>query len=158
MHWRKGWIRRVKRFVGSHIVEGMNIVVKNSIHYNDLVFSIYCAFTLWNKRLPWVDNEFRKLCVLIIIYLQLGCSTKGMHNFNLENELCKIKIHLTFTELIKNPPYKNLVLKMNCSANSQVPSDTVNLQEENPKNFIGSTLAEKKLKMMQVHLLLFTLH
>ena len=29
------------------------------------------------------------------------------------------------------------------SANSQVPSDTVNLQEENPKFFIGSALEEK---------------
>ena len=29
------------------------------------------------------------------------------------------------------------------SANSQLPFDTVNLQEENPKIFIGSALAEK---------------
>ena len=50
-----------------------------------------------------------------------------MHNFNLENELCKIKIPMPFTELIKNPSYKNSVLKMIGSANSQVPSDTVNL-------------------------------
>ena len=48
-----------------------------------------------------------------------------------------------FTELIKNPCYKNSVLKMMGLATSQVPSDTINLQEENPKIFIGSTLAEK---------------
>ena len=29
------------------------------------------------------------------------------------------------------------------SANSQLPSDTVNLQEDSPKIFIGSALAEK---------------
>ena len=68
---------------------------------------------------------------------------KSMQNFNLENELCKIKIPMPFTELIKNPSYKNLVLKMIGSSNSQVPSDTVNLQEENPKFFIGSSLTEK---------------
>ena len=66
-----------------------------------------------------------------------------MQNFNFENELCKIKIPIPFTKLINNPCYKNLVLKMMGSAASQVPSDTVNLQEENPKFFIGSALAEK---------------
>ena len=66
-----------------------------------------------------------------------------MQNFNLENELGKIKIPMPFTELMKNPSYKNLVLKMIGSANSQLPSDIVNLQEENPKIFIGSALAEK---------------
>ena len=68
---------------------------------------------------------------------------KGMQNFNLENELYKIKIPIPFTELIKNPSYKNSILKMIGSANSQVPSDTVNLQEENHKIFIGSALAKK---------------
>ena len=69
-----------------------------------------------------------------------------MQNFNLENELCKIKIPMPFIELIKNPSYKKLVLKMVGSASSQVPSDIVNLQEENPKIFIGSALAEKHEK------------
>ena len=50
---------------------------------------------------------------------------------------------MPFSKLIKNPCYKNSVLKMMGSATSQVPSDTVNLQEENPNNFIGSALAEK---------------
>ena len=50
---------------------------------------------------------------------------------------------MPFTELIKNPSYKNSILKMIGSASRKVPFDTVNLQEENPKIFIGSTLAEK---------------
>ena len=50
---------------------------------------------------------------------------------------------MPFTELIKNPCYKNSVLKMMGSATSKVPSNIVNLQEENPKFFIGSTLEEK---------------
>ena len=68
---------------------------------------------------------------------------KIVQNFNLENELGKIKIPMPFTELMKNPSYKELVLKMIGSANNQPISDTVNLQEENPKIFIGSSLAEK---------------
>ena len=82
---------------------------------------------------------------------------KSMQNFNLENELGKIKIPMPFTELMKNPSYKNSVMKMIASANSQFPSNTVNLQEENPKIFIGLALAEK-MKMRQVHHLLFTSH
>ena len=66
-----------------------------------------------------------------------------MQNFNFENEFCKVKIPIPFTELIKNPCYKNSVLKIMGSASSQVPLDIVNLQEENPKIFIGSNLAEK---------------
>ena len=66
-----------------------------------------------------------------------------MQNFNFENELWKVKIPMPFTELIKNPCYKNSILKMIGLAVNQVPSDTVNLQEENPKIFIGSALAEK---------------
>ena len=68
---------------------------------------------------------------------------KNIQNFNFENELCKSKVSMPFTELIKNPCYKNLVLKMMGSATSQVPSNTVNLQEKNPKIFIGSALVEK---------------
>ena len=66
-----------------------------------------------------------------------------MQNFNLENELGKIKIPMPFTELMKNPSYKDSVLKMIGSTNSQPLSDTVNLQEENPKILIGLALVEK---------------
>ena len=68
---------------------------------------------------------------------------KNVQNFNLENELGKIKIPMPFTELMKNPSYKESVLKMIGPANNQPLSDTVNLQEENPNIFIGSALAEK---------------
>ena len=50
---------------------------------------------------------------------------------------------MSFTELMKNPSYKESVLKMIGSANSQPLSDTVNLQEENPKIFVGLALAKK---------------
>ena len=52
---------------------------------------------------------------------------KTVQNFNLENELGKIKIPIPFTELMKNPSYKESVLKMIGSANSRPLSDTVNL-------------------------------
>ena len=68
---------------------------------------------------------------------------KNLQNFNFENELCKIKIPMPFTELIKNPCYKNSVLKMMGSAAGQIPSDTVNLQEEHLRIFIGSALTDK---------------
>ena len=82
---------------------------------------------------------------------------KTMQNFNLENELGKIKIPMPFTELMKNPSYKESVLKMIGSANSQPLSDTVNLQEENPKSLLDQ-LWLKKLRMKQVIHLHFTLH
>ena len=68
---------------------------------------------------------------------------KNVQNFNFENELCKIKILVPFTELMKNHCYRNPFLKMIGSIAIQIPSDTVNLQEEHPKIFIGSTLADK---------------
>ena len=37
---------------------------------------------------------------------------KTVQNFNLENELGKIKIPMPFTELMKNPSYKESVLKI----------------------------------------------
>ena len=37
---------------------------------------------------------------------------KTVQNFNLENEVGKIKIPMPFTELMKNPSYKESVLKM----------------------------------------------
>ena len=52
---------------------------------------------------------------------------KNVQNFNLENELGKIKIPMPFTELMKNPSYKESVLKMIGSVNSQPLSDIVNL-------------------------------
>ena len=68
---------------------------------------------------------------------------KTVHNFSLENELGKLKIHVPLTELIKNPSYKETVLKVMNSTSNQPVSDTVNLQEENPRIFIGSALVEK---------------
>ena len=66
-----------------------------------------------------------------------------MQTFNFENELCKIKIPVPFIELMKNPCYKNPFLKMIGASANQIPSDTVNLQEEHPRIFIGSSLADK---------------
>ena len=53
---------------------------------------------------------------------------------------------MPFTELLKNPGYKNSVLKMMGSTTNQIPSDIVNLQEEHPRIFIGSLLADKTEK------------
>ena len=52
---------------------------------------------------------------------------KNVQTFNFENELCKIKIPVPFIELMKNPCYRNHVLKMIGSPASQILSDTVNL-------------------------------
>ena len=68
---------------------------------------------------------------------------RSVQNFNLENELGKIKIPMPFTELMKNPSYKDSVLKMIGSAKSQPLSDTMNLQVENPRIFIGLALAKR---------------
>ena len=79
-------------------------------------------------------------------FIEVEEVNKNMQNFNFENKLCKIKVPMPFTELIKNTCYKNSVLKMMGSVASQVPFDTVNLQDENPKIFIGSALAKKTEK------------
>ena len=68
---------------------------------------------------------------------------KSVQNFSLENELGKLKILVPLTELMKNPSYKESVLKMINSASNHPISNTVNLQEENPRIFIGLALAEK---------------
>ena len=68
---------------------------------------------------------------------------KTVQNFSLENELGNLKIPVPLTELIKNPSYKESVLKMLNSTSNQPISDTVNLQEEKTRIFIGSALAEK---------------
>ena len=54
--------------------------------------------------------------------------TKNVQTFNFENELCKIKIQVPLTELMKNPCYRNPVLKMINSHANKMPSNTVNLQ------------------------------
>ena len=54
---------------------------------------------------------------------------KNAQNFNFESELCKIKITIPFTELIKNLCDKKLVLMMLGSVASQIPLDIVKLQE-----------------------------
>ena len=68
---------------------------------------------------------------------------KTVQNFILENELGKLTIPVPLTELTKNHSYKESVLKMINSASNQPIFDTVNLQEENPRIFIGSALVEK---------------
>ena len=55
-------------------------------------------------------------------------ANKIVHNFSLENELSKLNISVPLTELMKNPSYKETVLKMINSASNQPISDTVNLQ------------------------------
>ena len=52
---------------------------------------------------------------------------KSVQNFSLENELGKLKIPVPLTELIKNPSYKQIVLKVMNSASNQHVSDTDNL-------------------------------
>ena len=77
---------------------------------------------------------------------------KTVQNFSLDNELGKLKIPVPLTELIKNPSYKETVLKVMNSTSNQPISDTVNLQEENPRIFIGSSLAEKTEMRQVLHL------
>ena len=68
---------------------------------------------------------------------------KSVQNFSLENELGKLKIPVPLTELIRNPSYKESVIKMLNPTSNQPVSDTVNLQEDSPNIFIGSALAGK---------------
>ena len=59
-------------------------------------------------------------------------------SFNMEHEIRKIKISIPLTKLVRNKSYMELTLKiLNSSANS-IPSDVINLQDENTTIIFGS--------------------
>ena len=67
---------------------------------------------------------------------------KNVQPFNFENELCNTKILVPFTELMKNPCYRNPILKMLSSHDNQICLDIVNLQEEQPTIILVSALSD----------------
>ena len=60
---------------------------------------------------------------------------KGTSGFNLEHELNNVKIPVPLTELIKNKSYREATFK---SAVNSIPSNEINLQDENPTIIVGS--------------------
>ena len=63
---------------------------------------------------------------------------KVVGGFNLEHELNKVKIHVPLTKLIKNKAYREAAFKTFKTTMNLVPSDEVNLQDENPTIIVGS--------------------
>ena len=64
-------------------------------------------------------------------------------NFNIEHEISKIKIPIPFTELIKNHSYRDPTLKIMNSPTNCIPSDVINLQDENLTIFFGPKIFDQ---------------
>jgi hypothetical protein len=57
---------------------------------------------------------------------------KAIGNFNLENEISKIKIPIPLVELAKNPVYRKQIAKMINFSEKESQADTINLEDDKP--------------------------
>jgi ribonuclease HI len=57
---------------------------------------------------------------------------KALGNFNLENEISKIKIPIPLVELAKNPVYRKQIAKMINFSEKESQADTINLEDDKP--------------------------
>jgi hypothetical protein len=55
-----------------------------------------------------------------------------VRNFNLENEINKIKIPIPLVKLAKNPMYRNQIAKMISFSENEIQVDVINLEDDNP--------------------------
>jgi ribonuclease HI len=62
---------------------------------------------------------------------------KALGNFNLENEINKIKIPIPLVELAKNPIYKKQIAKMIIFSEDESQADVINLEDDKPNIVFG---------------------
>jgi hypothetical protein len=60
-----------------------------------------------------------------------------MGNFNLENEINKIKIPVPLVELEKNPTYRKKIAKMINFSDIESQADVINLEDDKPNIIFG---------------------
>ena len=60
-----------------------------------------------------------------------------------ENELSKVKIHVPLIELMKIPSFRDLAYRMLKTQANEIPSDVINLHDEHPTIFVGSSSPDK---------------
>jgi hypothetical protein len=68
---------------------------------------------------------------------------KPPSSFSFENEIQKIKILVSFLELVKNQDFKRYLSKMLQPETSSYPTDSVNLQDEKPVVILGPLVEER---------------
>jgi hypothetical protein len=57
--------------------------------------------------------------------------------FSIEHELSKVNIHESLTELLKNDPFNNSIMKVLKPPDVSMTSDVITLQDENPAITVG---------------------
>jgi hypothetical protein len=62
---------------------------------------------------------------------------KSPSSFSFESEIEKIKIHVSFLELIKNEEFKKYLSKMLQPKISSNSTDSINIQDEKPAVILG---------------------
>jgi hypothetical protein len=67
---------------------------------------------------------------------------KSVSSFNLEHELCKIKIPVPLVELAKSPLYKKKISKIINFSDSEIHVDTINLHDEHPTIMFGPNIED----------------
>jgi len=65
---------------------------------------------------------------------------KIVGNFNLENEINKIKIPIPLVELAKNPIYRKQIAKMISFSEYEIQADFINLEDDKPNIVFGPHL------------------
>jgi hypothetical protein len=68
---------------------------------------------------------------------------KPIPSFNFEHEIQKIRILVPLSELVKNEDFKRSLSKLLQSESPQPPSDSVNLQDENPTVVLGPMVEDR---------------
>jgi hypothetical protein len=58
-------------------------------------------------------------------------------NFNLENEINKIKIPIPLVKLAKNPIYRKQIAKMISFSENKSQDDVINLEDDKPNIFFS---------------------
>jgi hypothetical protein len=71
---------------------------------------------------------------------------KAIGNFNLENEISKIKIPIPLVELAKNPVYRKQIAKMINFSEKESQADTINLEDDKPIISFGPHVEGKKIQ------------
>ena len=64
-------------------------------------------------------------------------SDKALGNFNMENEINKIKIPIPLVELAKNPIYRKQISKMISFSEDESQADVINLEDDKPNIVFG---------------------
>jgi hypothetical protein len=70
-------------------------------------------------------------------------ASKPIPSFNFEHEIQKIRILVPLSKLVKNEDFKRSLSKLLQSESPQPPSDSINLQDENPPVVLGPMVEDR---------------